>query len=64
MGKNDIPYTFTKLSGSANYKKWSQKMTFTLQEAKLLGYITGNQIKPQELIGKKDDNKDRLEKID
>lgn len=32
-------------------------MTFALQKTKLWGYITGNQTKPQELIEKKDDNK-------
>lgn len=64
MGKDDIPYTFAKLSGSASYKKWSREMTFALQEAELWGYITGDRIKPRELIEKKDDNEDRLEKID
>ena len=64
MGKNNIPYTFAKLINSASYKKWSQKITFVLQDAKLWGYITGNQTKPRELIEKKDDNKNRLEKID
>ena len=39
-------------------------MTFTLQEAELWGYITGNQIKPRALIKKKEYDKDRLEKID
>ena len=64
MGKDDIPYTFAKLSGSASYKKWSREMTFALQEAELWGYITGDRTKPRELIEKKDDNEDRLEKID
>ncbi len=39
-------------------------MTFALQEVELWGYITGDRTKPRELIEKKDDNKDRLEKID
>ncbi len=39
-------------------------MTFALQEAELWGYITGWRTKLQELIEKKDDNKDRLKKID
>ena len=64
MGKDDIPYTFAKLSGSASYKQWSREMTFVLKEAELWGYITGDRIKPRELIEKKDDNEDRLEKID
>lgn len=64
MGKDDIPYTFAKLSGSASYKKWSREVTFALQEAELWGYITGDRIKPRELIEKKDDDEDRLEKID
>ncbi len=38
-------------------------MTFSLKEAELWRYITGNQTKPQEFIKKKDNNKDRLEKI-
>ncbi len=64
MGKDCSMYTFAKLSGSANYKKWSRKMTFALQEAELWGYIIGNRKKPRELTVKKDDDKDRLEKID
>lgn len=63
MGKNNIRYTFAKLSGSASYKKWSREMTFPLQETELWGYITGDQTKPRELIEKKDNNEDRLEKI-
>lgn len=38
-------------------------MTFALPNAKLWGYIIGNQTKPPDLIKKKDDNKSRLEKI-
>ena len=64
MDKDNIPYTFAKLSGNASYQKWSQEMTFALQETELWGYITDDQIKPQELIEKKDDNKDRLKKTD
>ncbi len=64
MGKDSTPYTFAKLSGSANYKKWSRKMTFALHKAELWGYITGNRKKPREFTAKKDDDEDRLEKID
>ncbi len=38
-------------------------MTFALQEAEFWGYITGDLKKPQELTAKKDDDEDRLEKI-
>ncbi len=59
MGKKSTLYTFAKLSESANYKKWSRKMTFVLQEAELWVYITGNRKKPQELTSNKDDDEDR-----
>ncbi len=39
-------------------------MTFALQEAELWGYITGDRKKTQELTEKKDNDEDRLKKID
>ena len=64
MGKDTTPLTFTKLSGCGNYKKWSCEITFALQEAELYGYITGDRRKPREHTANKDNDEDRLEKID
>ena len=63
MDEDSTSYTFAKLSGSANYKKWSCEMIFALQEAELWGYITRECKKPRELTTKRDDDEDRLEKI-
>ena len=64
LDKDSTPYTFAKLSKSANYKKWSRQMPFAFQEAELWEYITGNRKKPRELTAKKNDDEDRLEKME
>lgn len=49
MAKGESLYTFPKLLGSANYKKWSRDMAFALQEAELWSYVTGARKMPREL---------------
>ena len=49
MAKGESLYTFPKLMGSANYKKWSRDMAFALQEAELWSYVTGARKMPREI---------------
>ena len=48
MAKGESLYTFPKLMGSGNYKKWSRDMAFALQEAELWSYVTGARKMPRE----------------
>lgn len=47
MAKGESFYTFSKLMGSANYKKWSRDMAFAFQEAELWSYVTRAREIPQ-----------------
>ena len=49
MAKGESLYTFPKLMGSGNYKKWSRDMAFALQEAELWNYVTGARKMPREI---------------
>ena len=49
MAKGESLYTFPKLMGSGNYKKWSRDMAFALQEAELWSYVTGARKMPREI---------------
>ena len=64
MAKGESLYTFPKLTGSANYKKWSRDMAFALQEAELWSYVTGARKMPRELAvdAPEKETEERLEK--
>ena len=68
MAKGESLYTFPKLMGSANYKKWSRDMAFALQEAELWSYVTGARRMPREIPYPSDketeETEEQLEKRD
>ena len=63
MAKEYLPYTFPKLNGSTKYKQWARDMSFALSEAELLGYITGDRIKPEIMIPTDKDDDVRIREI-
>ena len=63
MAKEDLPHNFPKLNGSTNYKQWARDMSFALSEAELLGYITGDRIKPEIMIPTDKDDDVRIREI-
>ena len=48
MGKGS-EYTFAKLSGAENYKKWAREMIFALKDSGLWGYVDGTILRPVSL---------------
>ena len=40
-------YTFTKLKGTENYKKWSREIGFALQDTSLESYADDTSTKPK-----------------
>ena len=60
-GENE--YTFKKLQGSHNYRKWTQDMSFALEETRLWRHVEGTAVALPLLKPKEDDSEDRMEKI-
>ena len=57
-------YTFKKLQGSHNYKKWTQDMSFALEEARLWRHVKETAVAPPPpLKAKEDDSDNQMEKI-
>lgn len=56
-------YIFKKLQGSHNYKKWTQDMSFALEETRLQRHVEGTAIALLTFEAKKDNSEDRMEKI-
>ncbi len=59
MAINKEGFIFKKLQGAYNYKKWTQNMTFALQDAKLWDHIIATTRRPPGLEKTEKDNKDR-----
>ena len=56
-------YTFKKLTGSANYKQWSQDIFFALEEAKLWDHVLGMAISLLVLQSKPDNSGKQAERV-
>ena len=56
-------YTFKKLTNFANYKQWSQNMSFALEEAKLWDHVFGTAISPLVLQLNPDNSEEQAERV-